>query len=430
MNYQQTLDYLFSQLPMYQRVGKMAYKANLDNTLALDKYFNHPHTRYQTIHVAGTNGKGSTSHMLASVLMEAGYRVGLYTSPHIRSFTERIRVNGQPVSEEFVVQFTDQHKQLFEDIKPSFFEMTVAMAFEYFAAQHVEVAVIETGLGGRLDSTNIISPIVSIITNIGLDHTDLLGATLELIATEKAGIIKKNTPIVIGQTQPETEEIFRAKALELNTPILFADKIYQAIKKDPTEEHKQRLQVHKNGISVYNNLQLDLLGQYQTRNVPGVLAAIDMLNERGFSISQEHILNGLSNAAQTTGLMGRWQIIGTDPLTICDTAHNVEGIELVVEQIALTGYEQLHFVLGMVSDKNIDKVLSILPKNAYYYFTKASIPRAMDQNELAKNAKAHGLQGAAYPTVKEAVSAAKANSQANDLIFIGGSTFTVADALI
>ncbi len=430
MNYQQTLDYLFSQLPMYQRVGKMAYKANLDNTLALDKHFNHPHTRYKTIHVAGTNGKGSTSHMLASVLMEAGYRVGLYTSPHIKSFTERIRVNGQPVSEEFVVQFTAHHKQLFEDIKPSFFEMTVAMAFEYFSAQHVEVAVIETGLGGRLDSTNIISPIVSIITNIGLDHTDLLGATLQLIATEKAGIIKKDTPIIIGQTQPETEEIFRTKALELNAPILFADKIYQAIKKEPTEEHKQHLLVRKNGITVYNNLQLDLLGQYQTRNVPGVLAAIDTLNEKGFGISQEHILNGLSNAAQTTGLMGRWHIIGTDPLTICDTAHNVEGIELVVEQIALTGYEQLHFVLGMVSDKSIDKVLSILPKNAYYYFTKASIPRAMDQNELAKNAKAHGLQGTAYPTVKEAVSAAKANAHANDLIFIGGSTFTVADSLI
>lgn len=430
MNYQETVEYLFSQLPIYQRVGKMAYKANLDNTLALDKHFNHPHRQYKTIHVAGTNGKGSTSHMLASILMAAGYRVGLYTSPHLKSFTERIRVNGRPVSEDFVVQFTAENKQLFEEIKPSFFEMTVAMAFDYFALQKVDVAVVETGLGGRLDSTNIIDPEVSIITNIGLDHTDLLGNTLELIAAEKAGIIKKHTPVVIGETQSEVEQVFRSKAQQMETPILFADSVYKAIESNNSETVIQSFQILKNNKLFIEKVSLDLLGKYQAKNIPGVLCAVDILRSKGFRIHDDQLLNGFSHTAKSTGLMGRWQILNTQPLTICDTGHNFDGIGYVVEQINKTPHERLHFVLGMVSDKNIDKALSLLPKDAIYYFTKANIPRALPEDKLAKTAEKYGLNGKAYPTVALALKCAEKNATANDLIFIGGSTFTVADALI
>lgn len=408
----------------------MAYKANLDNTLALDKHFNHPHRQYKTIHVAGTNGKGSTSHMLASILMAAGYKVGLYTSPHLKSFTERIRVNGQPVSEEFVVQFTAENKQLFEEIKPSFFEMTVAMAFEYFAQQKIDIAVVETGLGGRLDSTNILNPELSIITNIGLDHTDLLGNTLELIATEKAGIIKKNTPVVIGQSQADVERVFRDKAQQMETSILFADSVYKAIESDGAETATQTFQIFKNNRLFIQSLSLDILGKYQAKNIPAVLCAVEILRSKGFTINDNQLLNGFSHTAKSTGLMGRWQIINTQPLTICDTAHNVEGIGYVVEQINKTPHNRLHFVLGMVSDKNIDRALSLLPKDAIYYFTKANIPRALNENELAKTAQKHQLNGKTYATVEMALNSAKKNAVSNDLIFIGGSTFTVADALI
>mgnify|MGYP000854502339 FL=1 len=430
MNYQQTLDYLYSQLPMYQRVGKMAYKANLDNTIALDQHFKHPHTKYKTIHVAGTNGKGSTSHMLASVLMDAGYSVGLYTSPHLKSFRERIRVNGQMVPEQFVVDFTALHQGIFEELKPSFFEMTVAMAFEYFAQQKVDVAVIEVGLGGRLDSTNIISPEISIITNIGLDHTDLLGNTIELIAAEKAGIIKPDTPIVIGETQPQLIALFEERAKKLNAPILFADKMYSVSIKESNEQGKQAFKVERNGSILFENLSIDLLGNYQIKNLPGVLTAIPLLVEKGFCIKKKNITNGLANIVTKTGLIGRWQLLGRNPLIICDTGHNVDGIRCIVEQISKTPHNKTHFVLGMVGDKDIDGILELLPKSARYYFANASIPRALSVNELATKSKSHGLIGQSYQSVSEAIKNAKTNAQPNDLIFIGGSTFTVADALI
>jgi dihydrofolate synthase/folylpolyglutamate synthase len=430
MNYQETINYLFSQLPMYQRIGKAAYKANLNNTLALDKYFKQPHSKYKTIHIAGTNGKGSTSHMIASVLMAAGYKVGLYTSPHLKDFRERIRINGNMISEEYVVDFVDKHRIIFEEIKPSFFEMTVALAFEYFANQEVDVAVIEVGLGGRLDSTNIISPVLGIITNIGLDHTDLLGDTIEQIAAEKAGIIKENTPIVISQTQPDVIEVFIEKAQENDAPIVFADEKYYIELLNSTDIGKQKFRIENRENGEQLILDLDLLGNYQAINLPGVLASFDILNLEGFEINKSDITNGLSNVIEKTGLLGRWQILNESPLMICDTGHNLDGMSLIVTQISDTPHKNLHMVIGMVGDKNIDGILSILPKNAKYYFTKASIPRALDQNELAKRAVEHGLIGISFPNVKEAIEEAKKNAESNDLIFIGGSTFIVADALI
>ncbi|HDP55117.1 MAG TPA: bifunctional folylpolyglutamate synthase/dihydrofolate synthase [Bacteroidetes bacterium] len=430
MNYQQTLSYLFSQLPMYQRVGKMAYKANLDTTIALDEYFNHPHTKYKTIHVAGTNGKGSTSHMLASVLMDAGYKVGLYTSPHIKSFRERIRINSQMVSEQFVVEFTAKHQQIFEKLKPSFFEMTVAMAFEYFAEQKVDIAVIEVGLGGRLDSTNIIAPELSIITNIGFDHTNLLGNTLAEIATEKAGVIKQNTPVIIGENQPEISSIFKDKAKSLNAPIYFASNEYLISTSEQKEIDKQYFSITKGEAVAYKNLSIDLLGEYQAKNLPSVLCAIDLLVKKGYTITKHNITNGLSNTIANTGLLGRWQIISKNPLTICDTGHNVDGIAQIARQIKNTPHSKTHMVIGMVGDKNIEGILKLLPKNATYYFTKANIPRALNELELANKAKSFGLVGNTYQNVEEALGEAKKNAHPNDLIFIGGSTFTVADALI
>jgi dihydrofolate synthase / folylpolyglutamate synthase len=430
MNYQETLSYLFSQLPMYQRIGKAAYKADLNNTLALDEYFNHPHKKYKTIHIAGTNGKGSTSHMIASVLMASGYKVGLYTSPHLKDFRERIRINGDMITEEYVIDFVEKHRLIFEKIKPSFFEMTVAMAFEYFANQEVDVAVIEVGLGGRLDSTNIISPILSIITNIGLDHTDLLGDTIEQIAAEKAGIIKENTPIIISQTQPEVIEVFIEKAQENDAPIIFADEQYYVELLNSTDPTKQEFRIENRENGEKTTVSLDLLGNYQGANLPGVLASFDLLYQEGFKINQSDIIKGLSNVIEKTGLLGRWQVLSQSPLTICDTGHNLDGISHIVTQISDTPHKNLHMVIGMVADKNIDGILSILPKNAKYYFTKASIPRALDQNELAKRAFEHGLNGISVPNVKDAIAEAKKNAESNDLIFIGGSTFIVADALI
>lgn len=429
MNYQETLNYLFSQLPMYQRVGKAAYKADLNNTISLDKYFGHPHNHYKTIHVAGTNGKGSVSHMLASVLMAAGYRVGLYTSPHLKDFRERIKINGQMVSEQYVVDFVAQHSKIFEEIKPSFFEMTVAMAFDYFAQEKVDVAVIEVGLGGRLDSTNIITPVLSVSTNIGLDHTDLLGDTLQKIAAEKAGIIKSNVPVVISQTQDEIKEIFMDKAKELNAPLSFADESYKIIFSETKENHQVFTIESSNGL-IYNDLKLDLLGNYQAKNLIGVMAAIDILKQKGFEICIDSLTTGLANVTGYTGLLGRWQILGHSPLVICDTGHNVDGIEYILKQIAQTPHERLYLVIGMVGDKNIEAMLAMLPKDAIYYFTKASIPRAIDQNALAAKAAGFGLVGTTYPTVPEAVEQAKKTAKANDLIFIGGSTFVVADAMV
>lgn len=429
MNYQQTLDYLFSQLPVFQRVGKAAYKANLDNTLALDEYFGHPHKSFKTIHIAGTNGKGSTSHMLASVLAKAGYKVGLYTSPHLKDFRERIRINGLMISEEEVVEFVAKHKTIFEKVKPSFFEMTVALAFDYFAREKVDVAVVEVGLGGRLDSTNIITPELSVITNISFDHTDLLGDSLEKIAYEKAGIIKPKVPVVISQTQPETEMVFQGKAKVTDSPIYFADQIYRVIKVDKENPNWQTFDIQKDDGTLIANLNLDLLGDYQKKNILGVIASIDILKEKGFNISENHIREGLASASTSTGLMGRWQKLQEKPLIICDTGHNVDGITQVLSQISKVKKDKLHFVIGMVGDKDIDGVLSILPKDAIYYFTKASIPRALNEVALSEKAKTHNLIGKTFPTIKEALADAKKNANPNDLIFIGGSTFVVAEVV-
>jgi len=429
--YQQVLDYLYSQLPMFQRTGAAAYKDNLDNTIRLDEMFGHPHRSFKTIHVAGTNGKGSVSHMLASVLQEAGYKTGLYTSPHLKDFRERIRVNGEMISEEGVVRFTElfQEKNEIEKMEPSFFELTVSMAFDYFRSMEVNVAVIEVGLGGRLDSTNIVIPEISVITNISFDHMALLGNTLPKIAAEKAGIIKKDVPVLIGETSPETSFVFEQFAEKVQTHLAFADKEYRADYSMLTIDGKQSLNIHKNGQLFYPDLKLDLLGIYQRHNVPTVLKAIDILNDKGWKLSEPMIRKGLLNVIRNTGLLGRWQIIGHNPLVICDTGHNPAGIKLVVEQINQTAWKQLHMVVGMVNDKDQDEVLSLFPKNAQYYFTKATIPRAAEPEALAAKAKRFGLKGDCYPTVHQALSAALANAGENDLVFVGGSTFVVAEIL-
>jgi len=401
--YQETLDYLYSQLPMFQRTGAAAYKDNLDNTIRLDEMFDFPHHAFRTIHVAGTNGKGSVSHMLASVLQEAGYSTGLYTSPHLKDFRERIRVNGELITEEAVVQFTDSFlsNNEIQKLEPSFFELTVSMAFDYFRSMQVDVAVIEVGLGGRLDSTNIITPEVSVITNISFDHMALLGNTLPLIAAEKAGIIKPSIPVVIGESASETNAVFERMATKVQSPIAFADQFYQATDRILTINGKQILNIHSKGEVVYPDLKLDLLGNYQRYNVPTVLKTIDILNERGWNLQEKQIRMGLALTIYNTGLMGRWQIIGYEPLTICDTGHNPAGIKLVVEQINQTAFEKLHFVIGMVNDKDQNEVLSLLPVNAQYYFTKAAIPRATQPEELAAKAARFGLKGNSYPSVRQ-----------------------------
>lgn len=431
MNYKKTLDYLFDRLPMFHRIGKAAYKNSLDNTLKLDEIFQYPHQQYKTIHVAGTNGKGSVSHMLAAVFQTAGYKTGLYTSPHLKDFRERIKINGQMISEDEVVKWVENYpvKNNLWNIESSFFELTAAMAFDYFAKQKVDIAIIEVGLGGRLDSTNIITPEVSIITNIGLDHVDLLGDTLEKIAIEKAGIIKKDIPVVIGLTQNETKQVFVDTARTKQTSIFFADQEYTLSYSMLGLDGKQMMNIEKNGIIEYPEIRLDLLGIYQAQNVLIVLKALEIMIEKGWKITRKHIYDGLKDAAKITGLMGRWQIIGNNPLTICDTGHNEDGIKMVVSQIKNTAYKTLHFVFGVVADKNPDSVLRILPTDAVYYFTRADIPRAMNEKELAQKAAKFGLTGKSYLSVPEAYNDAKLNAGRNDLIFIGGSTFVVAEIL-
>ena len=411
MNYQQTLDYLYSQLPIYQRIGKAAYKADLNNTIAICKLLDNPQNDFKSIHIAGTNGKGSTAHILASILQSSGLKNGLYTSPNLKDFRERIRINGEMITKDKVCEFVERYKTDFEKIKPSFFEMTVALAFDYFAGQEVDVAVIETGLGGRLDSTNIITPVLSVITNIGIDHTEFLGNTLEKIAGEKAGIIKQNVPVVIGETQEEIKHVFIAKANEVNAEICFADK--------EVEKFEFR----------NSNFETDLLGNYQRKNIITALKCIDVLKQPGFSIEDEHIQAGLKNVVKNTDLLGRWQVLSQSPLTICDAAHNVEGLVEILPQIRSTPHEVLHFVLGMVKDKDIDPMLKLLPENAVYYFCKADIPRGLDQNELREKAKKHNLSGKSYPSVKESLKNAKSNAEKEDLIFVGGSSFVVAEVV-
>lgn len=429
--YQEVIDYLYSQLPMFHRIGAAAYKDNLDNTIRLDEMYHFPHRSFKSIHVAGTNGKGSVSHMLASVLQEAGYKTGLYTSPHLKDFRERIRVNGEMIPEEAVVQFTESFlaKNEKQQMEPSFFELTVSMAFDYFRSQQVEVAVIEVGLGGRLDSTNIITPEVSVITNISFDHMALLGNTLPKIAAEKGGIIKPGFPVVIGESNIETKPVFEQMAGKAGSPIVFADQFYEATYGMLTPDGKQSLNIRSQEGVVYSDLRIDLLGIYQRLNVPTVLKTITILNEKGWNLTEDIIRKGLANTIYNTNLMGRWQIIGHNPLTICDTGHNPAGIQLVVEQINQTAWEKLHMVIGMVNDKDQKEVLSLLPTHATYYFTKANIPRATEPEELAAKAARFALKGNSYSSVRQALSEALANAGTNDLVFVGGSTFVVAEIL-
>lgn len=424
MNYKETLEWLFAQLPMYQREGKAAYKANLDNTLKLDEHFGSPHKQFKTIHVGGTNGKGSVSHMLASILQEAGYKTGLYTSPHLKDFRERIKINGEMITEQYVINFVEKNKSLFAGIKPSFFEMTVAMAFQYFADQQVDIAVIEVGLGGRLDSTNIITPLASVITNISFDHMALLGDTLEKIAHEKAGIIKPGIPAIIGTKDPASDFVFIEKAKECETTLEFASENWQV-----TRDNKNTYRLeNKNGIT-FAPVQADLKGLYQRKNIPAVLETVLSLRNDGWHISDQNIYNGIANTIRNTGLLGRWQELSQTPYTVCDTGHNIDGLTEIVAQLKTCTYEKLHFVIGMVNDKDVDSVLHILPKDAIYYFCKASIPRAMDEKTLAEKARADHLHGKAFPTVAAAYQAAREAASNRDMIYIGGSTFVVAEVV-
>ena len=408
MNYQDTIEYLYNSVPMFQQVGGAAYKEGLENTLRLDEHFGHPHRSYRTIHVAGTNGKGSCSHTLAAILQEAGYRVGLYTSPHLTDFRERIRINGQPIPQEYVIRFVEKERNFFEPLHPSFFELTTALAFRYFADEAVDVAVVEVGLGGRLDCTNIIRPDLCVITNISLDHVQFLGHTLAEIAREKAGIIKAGVPAVIGETTPETRPVFQERADGLQAPIYFAE---------------------KNGREDYPGIEYELKGIYQQKNMRTVLTALPLLKEMGYRIDEQCVRSGFAHVCELTGLMGRWQKLQERPTLICDTGHNVGGIACIVEQLKQQPCRQLHIVFGMVNDKDIRGVLALLPKEAAYYFTQASVRRALPAEELRHLAEAQGLAGEAYPDVPSAVRAAQQKSLPEDFIFVGGSSFIVADLL-
>ncbi|WP_443946285.1 bifunctional folylpolyglutamate synthase/dihydrofolate synthase [Pedobacter sp. AW1-32] len=429
MTYQQTLDFLYSKLPMFTRIGAAAFKKDLTNTVVLCAALNNPQDRFKTIHVAGTNGKGSTSHMLAAVFQEQGYKTGLYTSPHLKDFRERIRINGKMMEQADVITFVDKQRQLMEEIEPSFFEVTVAMAFDYFAKHEVDVAIIEVGLGGRLDSTNIISPELSVITNISLDHTNMLGNTLAEIAAEKAGIIKQNIPVVIGEKQAESAPVFINKAKVQNAPIFFADQIL-SIGNIQLKNSMMHCSIYRDGELVYEHLKSDLTGIYQQKNILTVLEAISVINESDlFKIDKETVFRALAHVKEITGLQGRWQTLQEQPLVICDTGHNEAGIAEVVKNIAQTQHQNLHIVFGMVKDKDISKVLSFLPKLATYYFCKPDLERGLEAEELQIQAQYFGLKGNTYPSVVEAKRSAIQSAHPDDLIFIGGSTFVVAEAL-
>lgn len=424
-SYDDALEYLYTNLPMFQRLGAMAFKPDLKNTLRLCEALGNPHQKFRTIHVAGTNGKGSTSHMLASVLQSAGYKTGLYTSPHLKEFTERIRVGGKEIRRDFVVDFVNRIDPVVKEIKPSFFEITVAMAFDYFAHLQVDVAVIEVGLGGRLDSTNIITPDLSVITNIGWDHKDLLGDTLEKIAAEKAGIIKQHVPVVVSERQESLEHVFIQKAIDEQSLLSFASDEYGVIYHERTG--RMLMDVVREGTIIRHNFDLPLRGFYQRKNILGVLKAVDVLRELGYHISDEQLWRGLALVVVQTGLKGRWQRLGDLPTTICDTGHNPDGIREVVGQIHHQVYKQLFMIIGMVKDKDVSEVLKLLPTEAKYYFCQANIPRAMDAAALASRAKEFGLSGTVVPDVNEALRLAREQAGAHDFIFVGGSTFVVAE---
>ncbi|MBQ4280126.1 MAG: bifunctional folylpolyglutamate synthase/dihydrofolate synthase [Rikenellaceae bacterium] len=484
MTYEETLEYLFNAMPMFQQVGGSAYKPGLDRTLAFDALLGHPHRRFRTIHVAGTNGKGSVSHILASILQRHGLRVGLYTSPHLRDFRERIRIDGQTISEEAVTGFVARHRAQMEALQLSFFEMTVGLAFDHFAREEVDIAVIETGLGGRLDSTNIITPLASVITNIGFDHMQYLGDTLPLIAAEKAGIIKPGVPAIVGETDPLTAPVFTARAAEAGTTLVFADRLFRcapavgeaangaraytdAPQATDMPHAADAMPVRYDGIEKPSvagadaaqptvagtgkagapsstqtlavtpldgrkpfTVELDLLGDYQQRNLCTVLATIDTLNDtHGLGITPTELCEGCAAAARCTGLLGRWQVLGHDPLTVCDTGHNEHGLRWIAAQLARQRYEHLYIVLGMVGDKDLDRALPLLPRHARYIFTQASIRRALPAGELAAAAARYGLCGEAVPGVRAAYARAREQATPRDMIFVGGSTFTVADLL-
>ena len=428
MTYKETLDWMFNKLPMYQRIGAAAYKADLNNTIQLLQLLDNPHHNFKSVHVAGTNGKGSTSHMLASVFQEAGYKTGLYTSPHLIDFRERIRINGEMIPEENVVQFIDTYKAKFEAMELSFFEMTVGMAFDYFSKEKVDIAIVEVGMGGRLDSTNLITPELSIITNIDFDHMKFLGDTRAKIAYEKAGIIKPGIPVVIGETHPETEQVFIDKAKEGNSPIYFADQIFDCDKIHIESNTTQQFDVWKNSELYMEALEIPLMGNYQQKNLTTVMCSLDLLRGK-FDLTEDHIRDGIGKVISNTHLMGRWQILNSDPLTIADTGHNVAGITEVVRQLAEMNYEKLHFVLGMVNDKDVESVLQLLPRGAEYYFCKADIPRGLDANILAEKAFDMGLRGMTYESVRHAYRSAVNNARFGDVVFIGGSNFTVAEVV-
>ncbi len=426
MNYQEAIDFLFAQLPMYQRTGPSAYKANLDNSLVLDKHFNSPHRNFPTIHVGGTNGKGSISHMLASVFQANELKTGLYTSPHLISFRERIKINGKQIPEEYVKNFVNQNQKIIQKLKPSFFELTVAMAFKYFSDENVDIAIIEVGLGGRLDSTNIIQPVLSIISNISLDHTNLLGNTIEAIAIEKAGIIKRNTPIIIGEYQNEITHIFNETSKVHNAPLMYADQTFSIPKLYRNKTNAINGNIYKNEDIYIEDFSCDLLGEYQRKNIVTSVAALEYLKNE-FSISMSSIKSGLSVVSQSTQLLGRWQTISISPLTICDTAHNIAGLSEVIQQIEQSNFNQLHMIIGFVNDKEVSQMLAILPKNAHYYFTEAKIPRALNRDSLYELASKYDLIGEVCMDVQLALKTARKNSTKNDFIFIGGSTFIVAE---
>lgn len=424
MTYTETVEYLFNSTPMFQNVGSAGYKEGLDNTITLDNHFDNPHKKFKTIHIGGTNGKGSCSHTIAAILQSVGYKVGLFTSPHLVDFRERIRINGVMIPEQYVVDFVENEKDFFEPLHPSFFELTTALAFKYFAENNVDIAVIEVGLGGRLDCTNIISPILSVITNIGFDHIQFLGNTLEKIASEKAGIIKNNTPAVIGETTPETRTVFIQKATSTNSAI------YLAEENDIILSHQHS---HNGGIDyetkTYGAIHGELSGLCQIKNTATILTAINVLAKIGLAIQPENIIEGFKHVCELTGLRGRWEKIDENPITICDTGHNVNGLEYIVKQLQQQKYEKLHIVFGMVNDKDIEGVLSIMPKDATYYFCQASVKRAMPSQQLKTLAEAHELKGNTFANVLDAYNSARQNASQNDFIYIGGSSFIVADLI-
>ena len=424
MNYQETLSYLYNSTPVFEHVGAVAYKEGLQNTLALDKHFNHPHTNFKTIHIAGTNGKGSCSHSLASILQEAGYKVGLYTSPHLVDFRERIRVNGQCISKERVVKFVKDERKFFEPLHPSFFELTTALAFKYFDEQKVDIAIIEVGLGGRLDCTNIISPILSIITNISFDHTQFLGDTLAKIAAEKAGIIKKGVPVIIGEANEETRPVFQSKANEVNSDIVFAEDNAIVTSSSPIVDGGRRYNLSNNSTLVG-----ELSGDYQERNMNTILCACNILKQMNIIKNDDIIAKGLTNICKNTGLLGRWQTIQNNPTVVCDTGHNVGGWNYLAPQIKRQQCNQLRIVFGMVDDKDINSVMFLLPKNAIYYWTQAESKRAIKAERVAEIAIKHDLRGEIFDNVEVAYTKALQDSNKDDFVFVGGSSYIVADLL-